>query len=118
MEHVAWLADPERVAPLPGDANLGPDATALLAVAAHLRGRQALPVPVPPPPPAMTVPGADLADVRGQQRGRRLLELAYNSAKRLITIGNRACRGFLQNQVIHRFEQLTAVRQRDLRDEA
>lgn len=59
----------------------------LLAVAAHLRGRQPLPAPVAPEPEPGRGADADLADVRGQQRGRRLLEIAAAGGHNLLFIG-------------------------------
>ncbi|MGD9388293.1 MAG: YifB family Mg chelatase-like AAA ATPase, partial [Gammaproteobacteria bacterium] len=59
----------------------------LLAVAGHLSGRQPLPEPVAPRFEAATESDPDLADVRGQQRGRRLLELAAAGGHNLLLIG-------------------------------
>ena len=63
-------------------------ASHLLEVAAHLKGRQ--PLPVAPPVARGGVAedgGPDLAEVRGQLRGRRLLELAAAGGHNLLMIG-------------------------------
>ena len=60
----------------------------LYDVAAHLKGRRPLPVVAPPPrsdPHAANL--LDLAEVRGQQQGRRLLELAAAGNHNLLLIG-------------------------------
>ncbi len=59
----------------------------LLAVAAHLRGRKQLPLAVPPRRSPSAPQGPDLSEVRGQQRGRRLLELAAAGGHNLLFIG-------------------------------
>jgi len=60
----------------------------LLAVAAHLKGRQPLPVTAAPPRVLSGIHrGPDLSEVRGQQRGRRLLELAAAGGHNLMFIG-------------------------------
>jgi magnesium chelatase family protein len=60
----------------------------LLAVAAHLKGRQPLPVTAPPPRVLAGIHrGPDLSEVRGQLRGRRLLELAAAGGHNLLFIG-------------------------------
>jgi magnesium chelatase family protein len=59
----------------------------LLNVAAHLQGRGTLKVAGPPARPACVAPDLDLADVRGQQQGRRLLELAAAGGHNLLFIG-------------------------------
>jgi magnesium chelatase family protein len=60
----------------------------LLAVAAHLQGRQPLPlVAAPPRVMAGIHRGADLSEVRGQLRGRRLLELAAAGGHNLLFVG-------------------------------
>jgi magnesium chelatase family protein len=60
----------------------------LLELAAHLQGRQPLPVVVSPPRLMAGIHrGPDLADVRGQARGRRLLELAAAGGHNLLFIG-------------------------------
>jgi magnesium chelatase family protein len=60
----------------------------LLAVAGHLLGRQPLAIAKTPPRSSRAAgPGAELAEVRGQLRGRRLLELAAAGAHNLLLIG-------------------------------
>lgn len=60
----------------------------LLAVAAHLRGRKPLPVVAAPPRLMAGIHrDADLSEVRGQLRGRRLLELAAAGGHNLLFIG-------------------------------
>jgi len=60
----------------------------LLAVAAHVQGRTPLPVVAPPPRVMAGIHlGPDLAEVRGQLRGRRLLELAAAGGHNLLFIG-------------------------------
>jgi magnesium chelatase family protein len=60
----------------------------LYDVAAHLKGDRPLHVVAPPPRPDPWIEdGPDLAEVRGQQRGRRLLELAAAGAHNLLLIG-------------------------------
>ena len=59
----------------------------LLGVAGHLSGRQPLPEPVAPRSEAGAESNADLADVRGQQRGRRLLELVAAGGHNLLLVG-------------------------------
>jgi magnesium chelatase family protein len=60
----------------------------LYDVAAHLKGNRPLSVVAPPPRPDPWIEdGPDLAEVRGQQRGRRLLELAAAGAHNLLLIG-------------------------------
>jgi len=64
------------------------EAKHLLAVAAHLQGRTPLPVVAAPPRVMAGIhPGPDLAEVRGQMRGRRLLELAAAGGHNLLFIG-------------------------------
>lgn len=60
----------------------------LLAVAAHLQGRKPLPVITPPPRLMAGIhQGPDLSEVRGQPRGRRLLEIAAAGGHNLLFIG-------------------------------
>jgi magnesium chelatase family protein len=60
----------------------------LLAVAAHLQGRQPLPVVAAPPRVMAGIHrGPDLSEVRGQLRGRRLLELAAAGGHNLLFVG-------------------------------
>jgi magnesium chelatase family protein len=60
----------------------------LLAVAAHLQGRKPLPVVAAPPRLLAGIhQGPDLSEVRGQLRGRRLLELAAAGGHNLLFIG-------------------------------
>jgi len=60
----------------------------LLAVAAHLQDRKPLPVVPAPTRLAAGIPaGPDLSEVRGQQRGRRVLELAAAGGHNVLFIG-------------------------------
>jgi magnesium chelatase family protein len=59
----------------------------LLGVAGHLRGRHPLSVASTPPRPSGNDAGPDLDEVRGQLRGRRLLELAAAGGHNLLLIG-------------------------------
>jgi len=59
----------------------------LLAVAAHLQGRAQLPLAAQPCRSASAPQGPDLSEVRGQRRGRRLLELAAAGGHNLLFIG-------------------------------
>jgi magnesium chelatase family protein len=61
-------------------------APTLLAVCGHLTGACALPALASQPPPA-TVNGLDLADVRGQAHGKRVLEIAAAGAHSLLLLG-------------------------------
>ena len=85
---LALLAAPSNAAEaavVPGAVSFGP--RTLAEAVAHLRGRQAL-VPVRSPP---RVPRAadhrDLADVRGQAAGRRVLEIAAAGRHNLLLTG-------------------------------
>ncbi|TLS76700.1 ATP-binding protein [Mariprofundus erugo] len=69
------------------DVNIYPAAT-LLAVARHLCAHTILAkatLKETPPPPIMT---ADMADVRGQQQARRVLEIAASGAHHLLMTGS------------------------------
>lgn len=60
----------------------------LLGVAGYLQGRGRLPRAVTPARPAPgAAPSPDLAEVRGQMRGRRLLEVAAAGGHNLLLIG-------------------------------
>jgi magnesium chelatase family protein len=60
----------------------------LLEVVAHLKGRQTLPkVAAPSRGPAAVCDDPDLSEVRGQLRGRRLLELAAAGGHNLLFVG-------------------------------
>src|SRR5690606_22018744 len=59
-----------------------------LSVASHVQGRRPLAVAATPPrPESADTFRQDLAEVRGQQRGRRLLELAAAGGHNLLLIG-------------------------------
>jgi len=58
----------------------------LLTICSRLRGEAGAPV-TPPTPPAQVASGPDLADVRGQQQGRRALEIAAAGGHNLLFIG-------------------------------
>jgi magnesium chelatase family protein len=59
----------------------------LRAVIAHLRGEAALPQAVAPPPTTASLPGCDLADVRGQGHARKALEIAAAGEHNLLMVG-------------------------------
>ncbi|HKJ08983.1 MAG TPA: YifB family Mg chelatase-like AAA ATPase [Gammaproteobacteria bacterium] len=59
----------------------------LLQVSAHLCGRQALAPAAEPDWTAAASPLPDLADVRGQQRARRALEVAASGSHSLLMVG-------------------------------
>jgi magnesium chelatase family protein len=58
----------------------------LLAVCAHLQGQSLLPQATPEPP-AAALAGPDLADVKGQHRARRALEIAAAGGHSLLMLG-------------------------------
>jgi len=62
-------------------------AESLLAVCAHLAGRQSLAPVTPVQPEATAAPYPDLAEVRGQAAGRRALEVAAAGGHALLLIG-------------------------------
>lgn len=66
-------ANAAEAAAVPGVAALGP--RTLAEAVEHLRGRREL-APVAPPPAGKAPEHPDLADVRGQELGKRLLEVA------------------------------------------
>lgn len=68
------------------DARVLPAAT-LLAVCAHLTGTAPLPAVTWDAPPAQTIEGPDLADVRGQPHGKRVLEIAAAGVHSLLLLG-------------------------------
>lgn len=78
--------DNSAEAGLTGD-GMALNARSLLDVAAHLRGRQALPVCPPPSPHGVTDSLADLCEVRGQLAARRALEVAAAGAHNLLMVG-------------------------------
>jgi magnesium chelatase family protein len=59
----------------------------LQEVVQHLAGARPLAFERGAPPPAGVAPGPDLADVRGQQRARRALEVAAAGAHSLLMVG-------------------------------
>lgn len=63
------------------------EASSLLAVAAHLHGRTPLPRIERAPPRVDATECADLADVRGQFRARRALEIAAAGGHSLLFVG-------------------------------
>ena len=65
-------------------------ARTLLEVVAHLHGRRDLPAAVRPVADAPT-PQPDLADVRGQDGGRRALEIAAAGGHHLLLVGPPGC---------------------------
>src|SRR5690606_39745817 len=62
------------------------EASSLLAVAAHLHGRTPLPRIERAPPRVDATECADLADVRGQFRARRALEIAAAGGHSLLPV--------------------------------
>ena len=62
-------------------------AESLLAVCAHLAGREGLPLTTPPTPAGDHAASADLADVRGQAQARRCLEIAAAGGHSLLLVG-------------------------------
>jgi magnesium chelatase family protein len=74
------------------EASLVPDATVLpastlLAVCAHLTGAAALSPIVAQPPPVRLSDAPDIADVRGQPQGKRVLEIAAAGFHSLLLLG-------------------------------
>lgn len=67
------------------DRSLG--AAHLLDVCGYARGTRPLPAAGAPPPARGPAPGRDLADVRGQPRARRALEIAAAGGHSLLLIG-------------------------------
>jgi magnesium chelatase family protein len=90
----AGVADRELVVPAAnaGEAALAREAriaiaSSLLAVCAHLRGVEPLPAPPAFAPAPPSVASTDLADVRGQPRARRALEIAAAGGHNLLLVG-------------------------------
>ena len=84
---LARLLCPDGSAPEAALARIDPVPLRHLAeAAAYLRGRLE-PRPVDPLPPAHASPHADLGDVRGQERGRRALEVAAAGRHNLLLAG-------------------------------
>src|SRR5205814_8739132 len=59
----------------------------LAEAAAYFRGHRRAPPCAPPPPEEITGHHPDLADVRGQERARRILEIAAAGAHNLLLAG-------------------------------
>ena len=62
-------------------------ARSLLAVCAHLAGRESLPTAMPPEETTPLCSGPDLAEVRGQAQAKRALEIAAAGSHSLLMIG-------------------------------
>ncbi|HZD88040.1 MAG TPA: YifB family Mg chelatase-like AAA ATPase [Gaiellaceae bacterium] len=84
LERLLCPADSAREASLAGVSAV--PVRHLAEAVAFLRG-ELEPDPPPPPPPALEVDAPDLAEVRGQERARRALELAAAGGHNLLLAG-------------------------------